>query len=167
MAKSPYRLLFVCMGNICRSPAAEGVMRSIVKSNGAGTLIECDSAGTIGLHEGNPSDSRMRRAARARGIELNGTARQVRESDFAEFDLILTMDEENFAGVTRIGHGTAGGATVRRFCEYLTEHDESEIPDPYYGGDEGFEHVLDLLEDGCAELLRSIADDSGGITGSD
>lgn len=161
MAKSPYRILFVCMGNICRSPAGECVMRSMGEEEGLAEDIECDSAGTINYHAGNAPDARMRKAAKARGIRIDGAARQVRMSDFSDFDLILTMDEENFANVERMRGGEGGKAVVRRFCELLTEHDDAEVPDPYYGGDAGFEYVLDLLEDGCAELIRKFKETGG------
>ncbi|MEM9481146.1 MAG: low molecular weight protein-tyrosine-phosphatase [Verrucomicrobiota bacterium] len=163
MAEKPYRILFVCMGNICRSPAGECVMRMMTESEGMGDEIECDSAGTIGYHAGNAPDARMRKAATARGIRIDGAARQVRESDFSDFDLILTMDEENFADVDQMRGRKGGRADVRRFCEFLTEHDDSDVPDPYYGGDAGFEYVLDLLEDGCAELIRKFKETGGRV----
>ena len=156
MPRRPYRVLFVCMGNICRSPAAEGVLNSLLESEGLGKEIECDSAGTIRYHAGNRADARMRRAAESRGINLESIARPVLKSDFEEFDLILTMDEENYSDVTRLERKAKGSAKVARFCEYLSVHDDAEVPDPYYGGDDGFDYVLDLLEDGCSELLRTL-----------
>ena len=154
----PLRVLFVCMGNICRSPAGENVLRHLAEKHGADDLFEIDSAGTIGFHTGNPPDSRMREAAARRGIAMTGRARQVRASDLDEFDLILTMDEENFADVTglatRNGEADDRRARIVRFCDFCERHDDTEVPDPYYGGDEGFERVLDLLEDGCLALIR-------------
>ncbi|MEM0895258.1 MAG: low molecular weight protein-tyrosine-phosphatase [Verrucomicrobiota bacterium] len=156
MANGPYRILFVCMGNICRSPAGECVLRATAQAEGMGERIECDSAGTIGYHAGNSPDARMRKAAKARGISVEGAARQFHAGDFSDFDLILTMDDDNFADIERGRGGQDGKAVVRRFCEFVTEHEAEEVPDPYYGGAAGFEHVLDLLEDGCAEIVRRI-----------
>ena len=137
------------MGNICRSPAAEGVMRHLVKAAACADAWDIDSAGTIGLHAGDSPDSRMTRAARDRGIPLEGRARQYRPADPAKFDLILAMDRDNYQDIQGQGHDH-----VRLFCEFCRKHGETEVPDPYYGGEAGFERVLDLLEDGCAEILR-------------
>ena len=134
------------MGNICRSPAGEAVLRHLAPGT-----FEIDSAGTIGMHAGNPPDERMHRAAAARGIPTGGAARQVTSEDLHTFDLVLAMDPDNRAYLDDLPPGTA---TVRNFVEYCTDHDDDEVPDPYYGGDEGFEHVLDLLEDGCAEIIK-------------
>ena len=98
----------------------------------------------------------MRRAAAARGVELLSHARQARRQDFIDFNLILAMDRENYADLLRIGGGVDDGAKLQLFCELCDEHDEEEVPDPYYGGDDGFEHVLDILEDGCGNLLASL-----------
>lgn len=148
------RLLFVCMGNICRSPAAENVMRHLLRLEGLESDFEIDSAGTIGMHAGNPPDSRMTSAARARGIEMTGRARQIRARDFGEFDLILVADRENLADVENLAKTVELPCPVRLFCEFCQEHRHAEIPDPYYGGTAGFELVLDLLEDGCSEVIR-------------
>jgi protein-tyrosine phosphatase len=151
-----FRLLFVCMGNICRSPAAEGVMLHLVKEAGLQDRILIDSAGTGGWHAGNRSDSRMRRAAAARGLDLVHLARQVTAGDLAEFDLILIMDEQNRQDIRPFDPAGRHASKIRFLCEFCTEHDEKEVPDPYYGGAQGFEHVLDLLEDGCAGVLKHI-----------
>lgn len=152
----PYRILFVCMGNICRSPAGECVMRHLANAAGAENLVECDSAGTISMHTGNRPDSRMRESAEKRGIVINGAARQIKAADLDAFDLILTMDDENRAYVDQLKAKHGGSAELQQFCELCTAHDEfKEVPDPYYGGDEGFELVLDLLEDGCSNLLKT------------
>ncbi|MEZ0274860.1 MAG: low molecular weight protein-tyrosine-phosphatase [Roseimicrobium sp.] len=155
---SPTRILFVCMGNICRSPAAEGVMRHMLDEAGLGSAVQVDSAGTIGLHAGKPSDSRMRKAAANRGYNLTHAARQLRPSDLDAFDLVLVMDEFNLADANQLTGGAPRKAHVHLFCEYCTEHDHTEVPDPYYGGAEGFEEVLNLLEDGCTELVRRLHD---------
>ena len=151
-----FKLLFVCLGNICRSPAAEGVMRLLVKEAGLQERIHIDSAGTAGWHTGKRADERMRKAATARGLDLTSLARQVMPQDLAEFDLILVMDEQNFRDIRAIDPQGAHQQKVRLFCEFCTEHDEKEVPDPYYGGAQGFEQVLDILEDGCAGVLRFI-----------
>ena len=142
------------MGNICRSPAGEGIFRHLVERDGLSDTIAYDSAGTIGFHEGNPPDSRMRAAALKRGVELVSQARQIRQTDLDTFDLILTMDDENYVNVQAISQTDEHLKKVRRFCAYCTDHSETEVPDPYYGGARGFEHVLDLLEDGCEQVLK-------------
>lgn len=151
------RILFVCLGNICRSPAAEAMLRRLVESEGMGDVIEVDSAGTYGGHRGERSDVRMRRAAAARGIEMTHLARQVREEDFELFDKVIAMDDNNYEALFRLAPDRRAQQKIFRFREYLRRHtDWSYIPDPYYEGHEGFELVLDLLEDGCATLLDEI-----------
>ncbi|MFP4283631.1 MAG: low molecular weight protein-tyrosine-phosphatase [Verrucomicrobiota bacterium] len=150
----PYRILFVCMGNICRSPAGEGVLRHLVAQRGLKDRLEVASAGTIGYHRGNPPDRRMTAAAAQRAIHLEGVARQVHARDLESFDLILTMDEANYENVVALDHAGEHRRKIRRFCEFCRNHEESEVPDPYYGGEAGFEKVLDLLEDGCHQVLE-------------
>ena len=145
-------ILFVCMGNICRSPAAEGVFRSLVAEAGRAEEFDIDSAGTHGYHVGHPPDERMLAAAAARGYRLDSRARRIEHRDFQRFDLIVTMDDENFQHVSSMDPGSV--ARVVRMCDYCETHEESEVPDPYYGGAAGFERVLDILEDACANLLR-------------
>ncbi|GEP45177.1 low molecular weight protein-tyrosine-phosphatase [Brevifollis gellanilyticus] len=151
-----FRLLFVCMGNICRSPAAEGVMLRMVREAGLHERIHIDSAGTGGWHAGNQSDARMRKAAATRGLELVHLARQVTPQDLADFDLVLIMDDQNHQDIQPFDPARRHSAKIRYFCEFCTVHDAREVPDPYYGGPQGFEHVLDLLEDGCAGVLKHI-----------
>ena len=115
-----------------------------------------DSAGTIDMHTGNPPDKRIRQTAAARNIPIDGAARQIKAADLNEFDLILTMDFENRAYVDRLKTKFGGTAEIRNFCDLCTKHDLNEVPDPYYGGQEGFELVLDLLEDGCSNLLTEV-----------
>ena len=155
------RILFVCMGNICRSPSAENVMRAVAgrENIGPDLLEKIDSAGTISLHTGNPPDSRMTEAANRRGIEMKGAARQVKPSDFAEFDLILAMDDDNLADLESWPKPDNPIAKIALFCDFCENHpDFTEVPDPYYGGVEGFETVMDLLEDGCSEIAQRIKD---------
>lgn len=153
---STFRVLFVCMGNICRSPAGEGVLLSQLADADLPFEVEVDSAGTIDFHTGKPADDRMRRAATARGIDLTSRARQVRGSDFDQFDLILAMDDDNFHDLEALRAGPDQRAELRRFCDFVDEFDDTEVPDPYYGSDAGFEHVLDLLQDGCAGIINHI-----------
>ncbi len=150
----PTRLLFVCLGNICRSPSGENVMRHLIEAEGLGDRFELDSAGTAGWHIGKSPDSRMTAAARARGIEMKGRARQVGPEDFSSFDHIFAMDRSNYEDLLEVQSRCENStAKLQLFCELCEEHDEEEVPDPYYGGPEGFEKVLDLLEDGCAAFL--------------
>lgn len=148
------RLLFVCLGNICRSPAAEGVARTL--SEGRGLDIEIDSAGTSGYHQGEPADARMCRAAADRGIELGSRSRQVRASDFDEFDHIIAMDRSNLADLRQMATPD-GRASIRLFSEFCADSWPTDVPDPYYGGEDGFAYVLDMLEDGMETLLTECA----------
>ncbi|MEZ5388068.1 MAG: low molecular weight protein-tyrosine-phosphatase [Prosthecobacter sp.] len=152
----PFRLLFVCLGNICRSPAAEGVMRTLVHSEGLSGHIAIQSAGTAGWHTGKLPDQRMRNAAQNRGCTLSSRARQLTTRDLHEQDLILVMDRDNLRNARALTPESDFGAKIRLFCEFCSEHDAKEVPDPYYGGEDGFEHVLDLLEDGCRGVLQHI-----------
>jgi len=147
-------ILFVCMGNICRSPTAEAIFRKLAADAGRSADFEIDSAGTIGYHAGSPADSRMRAAASRRGYTLESIARRIEPPDFQRFDLIVTMDDENFEVVSAMNSGNA--ARVIRMCDFCEQHDETEVPDPYYGGEAGFHTVIDILEDACASLLRQI-----------
>jgi len=152
----PFRLLFVCMGNICRSPAAEGVMRRLACEAGLAEQVEIDSAGAGGWHEGSPPDDRMTAAARRRGYELTGRARQITAGDIRRFDLVLIMDEQNRRDIRPWLPDGPEREKVRMFCEFCARFENDEVPDPYYGGREGFDRVLDLLEDGCAGVLEHI-----------
>jgi protein-tyrosine phosphatase len=144
------------MGNICRSPAAEGIF--IAKANQAGLNggIECDSAGTIGYHSGERADARMRAAASRRGYQLESRSRRVQPSDFEDFDHIIAMDRDNLGELEVLARRHPGKARLSLMCEYARGHDDEEVPDPYYGGEQGFEHVLDLLEDACDGLLGEL-----------
>ena len=158
--REPVRLLFVCLGNICRSPTAEGTMRSLVRDAGLADRIELDSAGTGAWHAGSPPDERASVAAARRGIELGGVARRVRPDDFDDFDLILAMDSQNLDDLlTLVGHDDERRAKVRLLREFdpasAREHD-LDVPDPYYGGEDGFELVLDHVHAACAGLLAEI-----------
>ena len=150
-------ILFVCLGNICRSPAAEAMMQMLVEQNGLADRVVLDSAGTYGGHSGERSDARMRRAALARGIDITHRARQVREEDFERFDMIIAMDDNNYEALFRLAPDREAQQRIYRFREFLRHNPNwSYIPDPYYEGHEGFELVLDLLEDGCSTLLEKL-----------
>ena len=150
------KVLFVCMGNICRSPAGEGVFQSMVDESGLSDQIEVDSAGTLGYHAGEPADSRMQQAAQKRGYALTSRARQVQPRDLDQFDLVLTMDEDNYNHVCALAENKDQQERVISFCDFCKEHESVDVPDPYYGGAAGFERVLDLLEDGCQGLLEEV-----------
>ncbi|GMI92245.1 hypothetical protein like AT3G44620 [Hibiscus trionum] len=170
----PFSVLFVCLGNICRSPAAEGVFRDIVKKKGLDSKFNIDSAGTINYHEGNLSDPRMRAASKRRGIEITSISRPIRPSDFSDFDLILAMDKQNREDILeafsrwKSSNKLPADAhkKVRLMCSYCKKHNETEVPDPYYGGPQGFEKVLDLLEDACDSLLDNILAENTNIHSS-
>jgi low molecular weight protein-tyrosine phosphatase len=145
------RILFVCLGNICRSsPTAEAVMRDLVRREGLDGHIEVDSAGTGGWHAGEPPDERATLAARRRGVTLEGAARQVEQADFRRFDLLVAMDRSNLRELLALAPDDAARAKVRPLVP------GADVPDPYYGGDRGFETVLDMVEAACRELLDEL-----------
>ena len=146
------------MGNICRSPAAHCVFQHMVEEAGLTEEFDIESAGTISFHAGNPPDRRMQQVMRTRCIPVIGRAKQLDSFDMEHYDLILAMDEENFEYAYALARGDTQRAKVKLFCDYCTEHSEKEVPDPYYGGDNGFEHVMDLIEDGCRGLLKSLTE---------
>jgi protein-tyrosine phosphatase len=141
------------MGNICRSPAAEAVTRRVLAERGLDGEVEVDSAGTIGYHAGQPPDARMSRAGRARGLELEGAARRVTAADFDRFDLIVALDRENLGDLGEIAREAAGGAELRLLSEFLPGGEPADVPDPYYGGERGFDTVLDLLDTACPAVV--------------
>ena len=151
------RILFVCLGNICRSPAANGVMEQMVAQQGLQDKFLIDSAGTYGGHAGELPDPRMRVAASRRGYNLTHRSRKFREQDYHDFDMIVVMDDSNYENVSRLAPERKYLDKVYRFVEFSKNHpDWSYVPDPYYEGHEGFELVLDILEDGCAELINRL-----------
>jgi protein-tyrosine phosphatase len=150
------RLLFVCMGNICRSPTAEAVMRAVVAREGLDGEVEIDSAGTGAWHVGNPPDRRSTATAAARGITLEGAARQVTPDDFETYDLLLAADSENVAALRAVAPSEEAAEKVVLLRSYDPEAvaaGDLDVPDPYYGGPQGFEHVLDLVAAACEGLL--------------
>jgi len=151
------RLLFVCLGNICRSPAAENIMNYHIAQRGLGDVMTCDSAGTSSYHIGSPPDRRMTQAAQQQlGITLQGRARQFTAGDLQQFDWILAMDRENYRDILALDTGNQYADKVRLMCSYCRHHEQQDVPDPYYGGAEGFRYVIELLDDACAGLLDSI-----------
>jgi protein-tyrosine phosphatase len=153
------RILFVCLGNICRSPTAEGVMRHVLREEGLEDQVEVDSAGTGGWHVGAPPDERATEAASRRSIALDGAARKFSPEDFAEFDLILAMDEENRRDLLALAPDDEARGKVRMLREFDPASGGSgdlDVPDPYYGGEEGFEHVLDLVEAATRGLVAEL-----------
>jgi len=152
----PYKLLFVCLGNICRSPSAENIMNHLINQAGLSKEIICDSAGTSSYHVGSPPDRRMSAAAKLRGIQLLGEARQFQRSDFEKFDLILAMDKENYRDILSVDRSRQYEDKVKLMCDFCTKHSLKEVPDPYYGGPEGFNQVIDLLLDACEGLLNYV-----------
>ena len=145
-------ILFICLGNICRSATAEAILKKLVSDQGRASEFDIDSAGTIGYHAGSRADSRMRSVASQFGYSLDSIARQIEQSDFQRFDLIVAMDDENFENVSAMDPG--GGARVVRMCDYGEVHGFNEVPDPYYGGEQGFHTVIEILEDACTALLH-------------
>ncbi len=153
MEKSPTKILFVCLGNICRSPAAEGVFLHLARERGIANLFVVDSAGTYGGHAGELPDPRMRAHATRRGYLLEHRSRPVRSTDFDEFDLILGMDDYNIDTLCERANSPEEVAKIHRITDYCRHYLVDSIPDPYYGGAEGFENVLNILEDACEGLL--------------
>lgn len=150
----PFRVLFVCLGNICRSPAAEGIMRDIVESKGRQDDWVIDSAGTGAYHIGDLPDRRMRVHARQRGLELTHRARQVDTEDFLDFDMIVAMDASNVSNLRRVAPSVEAERKIVPMAAFFTDTSRYDhVPDPYYEGAEGFELVLDLLQDGCRNLF--------------
>ena len=155
--KKEYKILFVCLGNICRSPSAEAVMKKLVKDAGLDNYIEVDSAGIMGYHEGERADQRMRAHAFRRGYVLDSISRPVRTTDFYDFDLIIGMDDRNIDDLKRKAPDLESVAKIHQMTEYSRNKLYDHVPDPYYGGASGFELVLDLLEDACGGLLETIS----------
>ncbi|HUO20608.1 MAG TPA: low molecular weight protein-tyrosine-phosphatase [Steroidobacteraceae bacterium] len=150
------RVLFVCLGNICRSPTAEGVLRTLAAREAPELALEVDSAGTAAYHVGQPPDPRTRAAAARRGYDLSALrARSIESADFERFDLILAMDRENLTALRRRAPAHAH-ERLRLFLEFCADEAPEEVPDPYYGGPNGFEEVLDLVESATRGLLAHL-----------
>ncbi|WP_320666829.1 low molecular weight protein-tyrosine-phosphatase [Prochlorococcus sp. MIT 1307] len=152
------KILFVCLGNICRSPAAEAVFLHLIKKKGLAGQFFVDSAGTGGWHVGHKADGRMIKAAQKRGIQIDSIARQIHLDDLESFDVILAMDNDNLESLNSFSQefGTQDSQTIKLILDYARNTNLIEVPDPYYGGETGFEKVLDLLEDACDGLLEQL-----------
>ncbi len=152
------KLLFVCLGNICRSPAAENIMNYLLQQEKPqlSSEITCDSAGTWGYHAGSPPDRRMIQAAAERGLVFIGASRKLQKSDLEDFDLILAMDRDNYYDILTLDAHGKYQHKVKMMCDYCTKYTLKEVPDPYYGGKEGFNQVIDLLFDACDGLLQEL-----------
>jgi protein-tyrosine phosphatase len=153
-------VLFVCLGNICRSPAAEGVLQQKLRELGHTDTIFVDSAGTAGYHSGEPADTRMRQAAARRGYQLESLARQLEPKDLTRFDLIVAMDRENFSNIQQFSTGPA--PHVRMLSDFLDDGWLRDVPDPYYGGDAGFEEVLDMIEAAAPRIIAELVEKREG-----
>lgn len=152
--KRPVRILFVCLGNICRSPAAEGMLRQMSRDRGIEDRFELDSAGFYGGHAGDLPDMRMRQAAFARGLRLDHRSRTVRPTDFGYFDLFVGMDDRNISDLRRAAPTLEEEEKIVRMSDFAVNHPDADcVPDPYYEGAAGFELVLNLLEDACGVML--------------
>lgn len=148
-------VLFICLGNICRSPLAEAVFRQVAVEAGVEGSLRIDSAGTSGYHDGDPPDARATAVAARRGVELAGASRRVEEADVASFDYLIVMDDENRRAVDRLVASSPDNAEVRLLREFDPEAgDDTDVPDPYFGGPDGFEHVHDLVERSARGLLE-------------
>ena len=151
-------VLFVCLGNICRSPAAEAIFKNLINNKGIGNQFIVDSAGTGSWHVGKRADTRMRFAAKQRNINITSNARQIREDDFRKFKYILVMDNSNFNNVIDFKNRVKGSdfAKILKIQDFSSIFAEKEVPDPYFGGDAGFDYVLDILEDSVSCFLEDI-----------
>ena len=152
-------VLFVCLGNICRSPAAEAIFINLLEKKGLADGFIVDSAGTGSWHIGKKADSRMRIAAEKRDINILSRARQITSRDFGEFNYILAMDDSNFRNIQDLKKGVLSTdfAIIKKIQDFRSVFNEEEVPDPYFGGDDGFDHVLDILEDSVNGFLESIS----------
>lgn len=153
------KILFVCLGNICRSPSAEAVFNGVIKNEGKAAQFEVDSAGTSGWHAGEPADQRMQSHAIKRGFDLTSISRKFDpRTDFDYFDMIIGMDDSNIQNLKQMARNNGDRQKIHKMTDFCQTFDYDEVPDPYYGGSEGFELVLDLLEDSCKGLLKKLGE---------
>ena len=150
-----HKILFVCLGNICRSPSAEAVMKKLVDDRGLSAHFEIDSAGILNIHQGGKADPRTRKHAVGRGYDVTSISRPVKLDDFDKFDLLIGMDDSNIDALNDRALTAEHKAKIRKMTDYSKKFSHTYIPDPYYGGAVGFELVIDLLEDACEGLLES------------
>lgn len=154
--ENPYKIVFVCLGNICRSPTAEGVFQHLVNERGLQSYFYVDSAGTSAYHIGEAANSKSRMTAREHGIELRSRARRFEQDDLKEFDLIVAMDRENLENIRKLDKQSSFSAKTILMREYDPEPGDGEVPDPYYGGMDGFERVFQIVKRSCEELLDEL-----------
>jgi protein-tyrosine phosphatase len=160
MQKAKKKILFVCMGNICRSPAAEGIAKKFLETRGLNGTIEVDSAGTLDYHTGELPDPRMIKHALKRGYQLDSHARHFNsKKDFDYFDYIVTMDDDNFREITSLDKNNKYTDKVFKMVSFCNKMKVNEVPDPYYSRSDGFNYVLDILEDSIEGLLKKVEDD--------
>ena len=151
-----FKVLFVCLGNICRSPAAENIFRDFIDSEGRPIAVHIDSCGTASYHVGEPPDQRMQDRLKAHNHSYQGCARQFKQADFDEFDLIIAMDRDNLANLQAHARQPGDSSKLRLFSDFLPDSAPRDIPDPYYGGAKGFDRVITMLEDGCSGILQTL-----------
>ena len=151
------KVLFICLGNICRSPMAETIFKHLVEQRGLEECFEVDSAGLIDYHEGEQADNRMRRHASMHGYHITHRSRPIEIADFTHFDFIIGMDRHNIRALESM-QPAGSCAQIMDMASFLRNHQADTVPDPYYGGDQGFEYVITLLEDACAALLDHLSD---------
>ena len=157
MKSKNINLLFVCLGNICRSPAAEGIVKKMIEDEGLADRVFVDSAGTSNFNEGKTPDERMRSHGTKRGYDFCSIARTFRSSDFEKFDYIIVMDNNNYMNVKKLASSEEEVSKIHRMTDFSTDFaDHDHVPDPYYGGDNGFNLVMDLLEDAAKGLLEEV-----------
>lgn len=159
MPDEPIRVLFICLGNICRSPLAEAIFRHEVETRGLADRFRIDSAGTSNYHVGSPPDERSAEVARARGIRMGGTSRPVVAADLREFNYLIAMDAANLRELRRLQAETGGDARIHRLREWDPQGGDHDVPDPYFGGPKGFENVHDVIARSCAALADHIVAD--------
>lgn len=155
-SENPYKICFVCLGNICRSPTAEGVFQHLVNTRGLQQYFYVDSAGTSAYHIGEPANSKSKQTAGEHGIELNSRARRFERGDLEEFDLILAMDDENYQNLLQLDSSGNGRGKIKKLRDFDPKPEDGNVPDPYYGGMAGFENVYRIVFRSCESLLSRL-----------
>ena len=154
--ENPYKICFVCLGNICRSPTAEGIFQHLVNQRGLQSYFYIDSAGTSAYHIGEPANSKSQWVANQQGVKLHSKARRFESADLEEFDLILAMDSENYSNIIRLDKNGSNRDKIKMMRDFEPKPDSRDVPDPYYGGMDGFQNVFDVIMRSCEGLLDEI-----------